>query len=324
MTLSVRKNLRLSETEYFPGIQEKSGIAIHHTVSASAAQTFDLWRADRAPDGRPSLIATAYIIEPDGTIYEVFDPAAWAWQFGLGWSDTPRIAFEKRFIGIELVSEGGLREVRGLLYAYDRVAPETLKPASGAYDAGQPWRGYRWFDRYERPQLNALGDLVGMLCRQFQIPRQYPDQPFEYYGDALRSFKGVIGHTMVRPDKSDPAPDPRVWSTLRDRADLEPVQVAIQEEPEDNKELTSRAIEALFSKNVVQINGMDVAAGSLVKAFVMELERRRTYLQLDAPTPAGYGIPFELLQGDSREVARLAKALGIAEASKNMLRVPRA
>ena len=47
-------------------------------------------------------MATAFVIEKDGTIYQAFDPAAWAWQFGLSWRDDQRIPFEQRFIGIEI------------------------------------------------------------------------------------------------------------------------------------------------------------------------------------------------------------------------------
>jgi hypothetical protein len=139
------------------------------------------------------------------TIYEAFDPACWAWQFGLKtWSAPRRVAFEKRFIGIEMTSEGGLTEHDGRLYAYDLVAPVLEKPAAEALECPAPYRGYRWFDRYEPEQLTALGLLVDDLCARFAIPRVYPEKPYLYYGDALALFEGVIGHAMVRADKSDP------------------------------------------------------------------------------------------------------------------------
>ena len=74
---------------------------------------------------------------------------------------------------------------------------------------------YRGYDRYELEQLDALGHQVDDLCRRFSIPRIYPDKPFLYCGDALRSFEGVIGHALVRSDESDPALSPRQWELLR-------------------------------------------------------------------------------------------------------------
>ncbi len=125
MPVPVDRSLRLPETEYFPGSQQKTGIAIHHTVGGSAEASFRLWRRDKTNGGRPSLVGTAYLIDHDGTVFEVFDPTAWAYQFGLRWTPAARLGFEKRFIGIELASEGGLIEEAGELYCFDRVSPRV-------------------------------------------------------------------------------------------------------------------------------------------------------------------------------------------------------
>jgi hypothetical protein len=216
MSVHVDRSMRLSKSDYFPDTVAKSGIALHHTVGGSARSTIDWWRADEA------RIGTAYIVERDGTVFEVFDPAAWAYQFGLRWPSAERLPFERRFIGIEIASEGGLIERDAELYCFDRVSPRTWKPRHEAFDCGLTYRGYRWFDRYESEQLDAVARLVDELCARFDVPRLYPAPPFGYYGDELVHFEGVIGHVMVRGDKSDPAPDPRLWQTLRDIAGLRP------------------------------------------------------------------------------------------------------
>ena len=91
MAPTIDQSLRLPPSAYFPSTQEKSGLAVHHTVGGSARSTFEYWK------GNADLVGTAYVIDRDGTIFEVFEPAAWAWQFGLKWTSTDKIAFEKRF-----------------------------------------------------------------------------------------------------------------------------------------------------------------------------------------------------------------------------------
>ncbi len=320
MTVHVDRSLQLPETEYFPGVQEKSGIAIHHTVGGSARTTVRWWGEDKTDGGRKRIVGCAYIIDHDGTVFELFDPSAWAYQFGLRWTAGTRFRFERRFIGIELASQGGLIEENGELYCFDLVSPRTWKPYSEAFDFGQPYRGYQWFDRYSTAQLEALGRLVDELCTRFAIPRRYPDPPFDYYGDALARFKGVIGHAMVRSDKSDPAPDWRLWEALENLAAVRPTAVS-HSDLSPHRRLTSRTIEALFQGNAQRIDAMDVAAGSLVKALLMELERRRTYLKLAEPKAGAHAIGYEVVQGSAQNVRSLAHALGFEKVNNGRLEV---
>jgi hypothetical protein len=322
MAVHLDRSLRLPESEYFAEPQAKSGIALHHTVCDDARTTLDLWRRDRAAGGKPRRVATAFVIDKDGTIFEAFDPAAWAWQFGLPWRDEERIGFEKRFIGIEITSEGGLLEHEGRLYAYDRVSPHFEKPASEALDCGTPYRGFRWFDRYEPEQLDALGRLVDELCARFSMPRVYPERPYLYYGDALRSFEGVIGHAMVRSDKSDPAPDPLLWATLEEAAGLRPTPVSpSQLATAVATPLTVVERDALFTRNARRLDRMHVAAGSVVKTLLMELERRHVYLKLETPAPDAHAIGYAVAQGDAGDVARVARALGFKRVTDRLLAV---
>ena len=163
---------------------------------------------------------------------------------------------------------------------------------------------------------------MDQLCERFAIPRVYPDQPYVFYGRALQSFEGIIGHAMVRSDKSDPAPDPRLWQTLRDLAGLQPTPVSpaglATEMPPP---LTPGECETLFTWNTRQLNRMNVAAGSMVKTLLMELERRHVYLRLKTTTPGAHIAGYQLVQGDSDEVARLAHALGLTATTDRLLEV---
>ena len=163
MALKISHSLQLPEREFFPATRKKSGIAIHHTVGGSAFSTLDHWLKERTKAGKRRVVGTAYIIDRDGTVYQVFEPAAWAFQFGLEWSPARQLQFEQRFIGIELVSEGGLIEYVGRLYCFDRISPKTVKPRDEAFDHGEPYRGYRFFDKYEPAQIDQLVLLIMYL-----------------------------------------------------------------------------------------------------------------------------------------------------------------
>ena len=315
MPLTIRRDVRLPESQYFPNRETKSGIALHHTVGGTAMSTIEWWKKN------PAIVGTAYIIGRDGTVYEVFDPTAWAWQFGLKWPRRQRIDFEKRFIGIEIASEGGLTEYEGELYCFDRISPRTRKNRDEAFDYGQDYRGYRYFDKYEPAQIDSLVELIDDLCTRFNISRTVPENHFDYYGERLKKFKGIIGHAMVRTDKSDPAPDETIWQRIITECGVQPV--AIGETGPVGNRLTEDQIEQLFRENMEQINKMNVAAGSMVKGLLMELERagRKTYLRLRDPEPEGHVVYYDLVQGDKNLVFRIARALGFKSVTENRLEV---
>ncbi|MDQ3698666.1 MAG: N-acetylmuramoyl-L-alanine amidase [Gemmatimonadota bacterium] len=318
MAIAINRSMRLPANQYFPSTNAKTGIALHHTVGGSAKSTFDYWR-DNAEQ-----VGTAYLIDRDGTIFEVFEPEAWAWQFGLPWPAATKIKFERRFIGIELASEGGLREgPDGKLYCFDRVSPKTVKRREEAFDCGRVFRGYRWFDRYENAQMDSLCSLVDHLCGTFDIERQVPDRVLDFYGDAVAGFEGVIGHTMVRTDKSDPAPVQALWDRLLNECRVKPVAVGAAAPAPTARSMGQDEVDALFQHNVQQINRMNVAAGSMVKGLVMELERngRATYIRLTNPAGGGHTVDYSVVQGDRSLVGRIARALGFKSVTDSRLEV---
>lgn len=316
MAPRINRSMRLPEQEHFPPGASKTGIAIHHTVGRSASSTFRWWMQDN------QMVGTAFIIDRNGTIFEVFDPTAWAWQFGLKWSRVKRIQFEKRFIGIELASEGALIESEGNLYCFDRVSDKTLKRREEAFDFGGDYRGYRYFDRYEDAQVDSLLELMDYLCDQFQIRRHIPEQFFDYYGEKLADFEGIIGHAMIRKDKSDPAPDRSLWDRIINTCGATKSKIGTPNGLR-RRIMTDEEIEQLFEHNVQQINQMNIAAGSMVKGLIMELERgdRGTYIKLNNPTIGGHAIDYTFVQGDKSLVGRIARALGFKTVTESKLEV---
>jgi len=319
MPVQISRDWRLPEKEYFPGPTTKSGICIHHTVGGSARSTFNWWMQDG------SMVGTAYLIDHDGTIYEVFDPKAWAWQFGLKWNREEKIRFEKRFIGIEIASEGGLIEHDGQLYCFDRVSQRTRKDRSEAFDYGKDFRGYRYFDKYEDAQIDSLTGLITHLTETFNIPKSTPDGHFDYYGEKLKDFQGIIGHTMVRTDKSDPLPDKALWDTIIQKCAVQKVDPQTGRKVGKEK-MSDSEKEKLFNSNAKELNKMNIAAGSMVKGLIMELQRgdRQTYIRLRDAVQGGHKINYDFVEGDAGLVFRIGYALGFKTVTDDTLEVPHA
>lgn len=323
MALNIDRSLRLPAGQFMPPAVPKTGICIHHTVGGSVRSTFDWWLNDG------QQVGTAFIIERDGRVHEVFPPEAWAWQFGLKWPAGRKIAFEQRFIGIELASEGGLKECDGKLYCFDRVSPRCEKQRSAALDCGRDYRGYRFFDAYEPAQVDSLVKLVDELLTRFAIPRRRPAKPLDFHGEELEKFNGVIGHAMVRADKSDPIPDEALWRRLADEIGVKGPEggaataSAPTPAPAPPAPARSDELDALFTHNMTELNKLKPAAGSLVKCLLMELERdtRATHIRLYDAQPGGHRVKYAFVRGRADLVGRLARALRFARVTDDELEV---
>ena len=228
--MDIDRTLRLSTDQYYRDVVQKHQIVLHHTVGGSAKSTFEYWEGDQ------QCVGTAYIIERDGTVYEVFDPHYWAHHLGLRTANNR--AVNQKSIGIELASEGALRtglELNAVrtkygcatpfdpqgLYAFDIDLDVSRPPAKwftgarklysldNAGDAGKyhdcqtVYRGFRYFDAYDGPQVAACVELVGELCADFGIPQAIPEGDLFAFRPELVDFEGVVHHAQVRADKSD-------------------------------------------------------------------------------------------------------------------------
>jgi N-acetyl-anhydromuramyl-L-alanine amidase AmpD len=160
------------------------------------------WRAT------PEHVATAYIVEANGTIYEVFPPSCWAYHLGVK-GGTP---LERRSIGIEIANVGPLQPAVNdpamltwwpnswkQLYCH---LDETVRYVKRDY------RGKSYFAAFPDPQMDAVGRLVRSLCERFGIARRLgaPASLLEYDPARLDSYKGIATHANFRPDKWDIGP----------------------------------------------------------------------------------------------------------------------
>jgi N-acetyl-anhydromuramyl-L-alanine amidase AmpD len=202
--MKISTELRLPGDQYFANTQTKNLIVLHHTVGGTARSTLEYWRTN------PERIGTAFIIERDGTIFEVFPPDAWAYHLGIKGTS----AIDRRSIGIEIASEGALRESDGKLFAFGDT------PYSGdAYDHRADFRGYQYFAAYTSAALASVLALVDHLHSVYSIPRQTPADHLTADLAAYCDFQGVLSHSHLRPDKTDVHPG-FPWEALARRCQL--------------------------------------------------------------------------------------------------------
>lgn len=197
------QTLRLPETQYFHGQHPKSAVILHHTVGGSARSTFNHWLQDER------RIGTAYLIERDGTVFEVFPPECWASHIAAHDERGHWIrSLEHRSIGIEIASEGALEVKDGGLYAFGG-RKKINRAFHEVYEHSSPWRGYQYWDSYSREQITATAELIRHLCDKFRIPKTTPANHLDCKAE-YRTFSSVLGHAHLRPDKSDPSP--QIWT----------------------------------------------------------------------------------------------------------------
>jgi N-acetyl-anhydromuramyl-L-alanine amidase AmpD len=225
----INRKLRLWDDQYYTEEVEKTQIYLHHTVGGSARSTIGWWNTSNIHVG------TSYLVDRDGSIYEVFAPEYWAYHLGL------RTNFNKasnmKSIGIELCSEGALRDGGALnqilvnsgdsarmrediLYAFD-IFPNSNLKSSKWFRKAKPlyhllddkslfskvdkeWRGFTYFDAYDEAQMDGLFWLLQYLCDKFNIPRKFLSGDMSRFDISLAvDFKGILSHANVRADKTD-------------------------------------------------------------------------------------------------------------------------
>ena len=188
------KKIPLKENQYYQGVYTKKYIVLHHTAGGSAASSVASWAAN------PEHIATPYIIDRDGIIYETFDPKYWAYSLGV----KGLTSLEKSTIPIEICSYGALTEKNGKWVTY--TGKEI--PAEKTVKLDTPFRGFQVWEAYTTEQIAALQKLIPYLCARFNITLQDVRKNFWEYQNPAKLPMGIWSHTTVRKDKIDIFPQP--------------------------------------------------------------------------------------------------------------------
>lgn len=197
---------RLPESSYFQQRVPKDLIVLHATASSTARSVYETWK--NPAGGR---VSTAYVVERDGRVYQMFPPDCWAYHLGMRVRN-PGHYNDRRSIGIEIVNPGPLRPdpeggdtlnwwPENFRRPWCRVSEED------AY-VRREYRGFKYYAAYTPEQEESVRRLVVWLCRRFSIPRVLPHVSERDVCDTDKfcRFRGIAAHHNFRPDKLDVGP----------------------------------------------------------------------------------------------------------------------
>jgi LysM repeat protein len=201
-----RKKFALAPGQYFAETFPKDLIVLHFTAGSSARSAYDSWR------NTPLQVATAYLVDTDGKIYECFPPNYWAYHLGITGAASANWKHDKRSIGIEIANVGPLLPDKNNpqqlnWWPNDFQTKHCTLAETGKYVAA-PYRGYNHYASFPAPQSDAVIALVAHLCDAFSISRVLPpaDRQTAYDIDYFKSFRGIATHQNFRKDKTDVGP----------------------------------------------------------------------------------------------------------------------
>lgn len=229
LKLSELVQVDFSENQYYREETIKTQVVLHHTVSGQFSQgVIDWWNTD------PQRVATHFIIQGDGTIFQLFSSKYWAHHLGikadffkkLGFSDygSRNTILNKSSIGIEVCNWGGLVKASDGTF-HPAKWDQTLKkyvpytkiviPDDKVQKYDKPFRDFLYFEKYTHKQIVSMERLSVYLCDKFNIPKTYQTSMWDVSKEALSGKSGIWTHTSYRSDKSDQHPQPEVIDMLK-------------------------------------------------------------------------------------------------------------
>jgi hypothetical protein len=190
-----------------PG-QKRDLIMLHYTEGGTASGAVSWWQTLYRQSGNRVPVGTAFIVDRDGTIYEVFDhKTQWAWQLGI--NDR---AQESRAIGIEFVNWGplGVDPKTGEGFPWRQLGNiQTRLPASDIVKAGGVWRkSTALHQKFTDQQYSSGVLLVKQLCKDFDIPYRIPPEEKRDELDLAwaKQWTGIASHQNFTNQRLDIGP----------------------------------------------------------------------------------------------------------------------
>ncbi|MCR4826226.1 MAG: N-acetylmuramoyl-L-alanine amidase [Bacteroidales bacterium] len=210
------KQKALPEGQYVRENTVKRQIVLHHTASGPGIDgDYQWWKST------PERVATHFIIDREGQVWQLFPEENWAFhlglskthfaKFGLAWQN-----LDRQSIGIELDSWGPVvRDTDGRFYPLGMKGRARPVVNVHEYCRSNPFKGHVFWEAYTDPQLMALRELLNGLCRRHSISREYHSSMWAVLPDALRGCNGIYTHCSYRQDKFDCHPQPQLVNVLK-------------------------------------------------------------------------------------------------------------
>jgi N-acetyl-anhydromuramyl-L-alanine amidase AmpD len=228
LNLSELVQVDFPSNQYYREETQKNQIVLHHTVSGGYAQgVIDWWIED------PQHIATHFVIQKDGKIFQLYSSKYWAHHLGvkapflqsLGFRDYEdrNVLLNKATVGIEICNWGGLvKDNSGVFHPakwdtdLKKYVPymKVIIPDDQVQTYSKNFRDFFYFEKYSPEQIESVNRLVVYLCDKFNIPKNYQSGMWDISLDALGSVPGIWTHVSYRKDKSDMHPQPEMISIL--------------------------------------------------------------------------------------------------------------
>jgi N-acetyl-anhydromuramyl-L-alanine amidase AmpD len=197
------KTYRLPDNKIFKDTYEKTLIILHFTAGSTVEGAFNGWMQQSIQIGTP------YIIDTDGTIYQIFDDKFWAYNLGCTGPKAQNHKHDKRSVAIETVNMGPLKLIGDMLCSWPNnykqkfcMLSETDRYVKATY------RGFDYFAAFPEVQKVAIVELVKKISNDFNIPIVLPpaEKLTVFDMDFYDTWKGVASHQNMRSDKTDAGP----------------------------------------------------------------------------------------------------------------------
>lgn len=225
-------DLLLNDDEYYQTETKKDTIFLHQTAGGSRPDwSIGGWEKDFQKDdnGNPILdgsgnpislkVGTSYVIGRrsstgdslwDGKVIRAFDDKYWAYHLGISRNSKN---LNSRSIGIEICNYGPLKEGKDGRF-YNWVNNPVNE--SDIVELDNPFRGFKYYERYTDAQLNSTRNLILYLEKKWgiEIERGIYNENWFNYNDMWFSNGGLRSHTQVRKDKFDIFPQKEMIQML--------------------------------------------------------------------------------------------------------------
>lgn len=183
--------LTLNKGQWVAEKTKKRAIVGHCTAGPSVVSATSDWNRT------PVQVATPFIIDEHGVVFQTFPDEHWAYHTGSG------EAYDKASIGVELVNPGWLRK-DGNNYVPWYKTPYNDR----VYDHKTLWRGERFFATYPTIQVAAFAELTAYLMKKHSIDKAFwPTDRFLEYAPAVgKAFNGFLAHSILSNVRYDLGP----------------------------------------------------------------------------------------------------------------------